>query len=319
MRVGGENLEAFKVIQPGMLTAYQDLGRRGFRQFGIPLSGAMDAIALRASNLLVGNKESAVGLEVTLMGLKMAALSPLFIAVTGADLSFTINSKYQSSWRNYLLKTGDVIHFRYRRSGLRTYLAVKGGFKAPTFMGSASVFQRGSMGTPLRKDETLEIGEGSPEPPPEIKIPEEYLPKISENHPIRVVMGPQKERFTDEGINHFLRSSYRIKSQSDRMAYRLEGPEITHRGKADIISEPLMPGAIQVPNDGRPIILMVDSQTTGGYAKIANVIRADISVLAQKAPGESLRFEAVDLDRAYEALEKREQLLLWIREKLSLP
>jgi len=101
------------------------------------------------------------------------------------------------------------------------------------------------------------------------------------------------------------------------MAYRLEGPKITHRGKADIISEPLMPGSIQIPNDGCPIILMVDSQTTGGYAKIANAISADISVLAQKAPGESLRFEAVDMDRAYEALEQREQLLLWLRKNLS--
>ena len=118
-------------------------------------------------------------------------------------------------------------------------------------------------------------------------------------------MGPQEDRFTEEGILHFFNRSYRIKSQSDRMAYRLEGPRITHRGKADIISEPLMPGAIQVPNDGCPIILMVDGQTTGGYAKIANVIRADIPVLAQKMPGEDLQFEAVDLDRAYEALEQQ--------------
>jgi len=300
-----------------MLTTYQDLGRRGFRQFGIPLSGAMDAIALRTANLLVGNKESEVGLEVTLMGLRMVSLSSLFIAVAGADLGFTIDSEYQPPWRNYLLKAGDVIHFRHRRSGLRAYLAVKGGFKAPTFLESASVFQRGSMGAPLSKDETLEIGEGSREPPQEISIPEEHLPEMAEDCPVRVVMGPQEDRFTEEGIDLFLRSTYRIRSQSDRMAYRLEGPKITHRGKADIISEPLMPGAIQIPNDGCPIILMVDSQTTGGYAKIANAISADISVLAQKAPGESLRFEAVDMDRAYEALEQREQLLLWLRKNLS--
>jgi allophanate hydrolase subunit 2 len=131
-------------------------------------------------------------------------------------------------------------------------------------------------------------------------------------------MGPQEERFTEKGILHFLKGSYRIKSQSDRMAYRLEGPKINHRGKADIISEPLMPGAIQVPNDGAPIILMVDGQVTGGYAKIANVIRADISVLAQKIPGEEIQFEAVDLDRAYEAFEQQEKFFLWLRNNLSL-
>jgi antagonist of KipI len=274
---------------------------------------------LRLANFLAGNEESEVGLEVTLMGLKMIALSPLFIAVTGADLGFTINSEYQPSWGNWALKAGDVIHFRGRRSGLRAYLAAKGGFKAPVFMGSASVFQRGLMGTPLVRDEVLETKETSQAFPPTTRIPEEYLARMVEDRPIRVVMGPQEERFTGEGIDRFLHSLYRIRSQSDRMAYRLEGPKITHLGKADIISEPLMPGAIQVPNDGSPIILMADSQTTGGYAKIASVISADLSLLAQKAPGDSVRFEAIDLDTAYEALEQREQLLLWIRKNLRNP
>ncbi len=309
-------MEAFKIIQPGMLATFQDLGRHGFRRFGIPLSGAMDAIALRAANLLAGNEESEVGLEVTLMGLRMVALCPLLVAVTGADLGFAINSEYRPPWGSYPLKAGDVIHFRSRRSGLRAYLAVKGGFKAPVFMGSASVFQRGLMGTPLVKDEVLEIKEDGPALPVAAKVPDGYIPGTSENRPIRVIMGPQEERFTDEGIRRFLQSTYRIESQSDRMAYRLEGPKITHRGKADIISEPLMPGAIQIPNDGCPIILMADSQTTGGYAKIASVISADLSLLAQKAPGDSLRFEPVDLDTACEAMEQREQFLLWIRRNL---
>lgn len=316
--MGGEKLKGFRVIDPGILTTYQDLGRHGFRQFGIPLSGAMDAIALRVANLLVGNRESEVGLEVTLMGLKMVALSTLSIAIAGADLNFTINSGYQPLWRSYLLKPGDVIHFRSRKSGLRSYLAVEGGFKAPTFMESSSVFQRGFMGTPLREDEQLEIGDTEQRSIPEMKIPEKELPQISDQNLIRVVMGPQADRFTEDGISCFLNSFYRIKSQSDRMAYRLEGPRITHCIKADIISEPLIPGAIQVPNDGCPIILMVDGQVSGGYAKIANVISADIPALAQKIPGESLRFEPVNLDSAYEALEQRERLFLWLRKNLSL-
>jgi antagonist of KipI len=309
--------KAFKIIHPGILTTYQDLGRHGSRRFGIPLSGAMDAIALRAANLLVGNKGTEVGLEVTLMGLKMVALSPMLIAVTGGDLNFTINSEYQPPWRNCRLESGDILHFRSRKSGLRAYLAARGGFKAPTFMGSASVFQRGLMGSPLREGDQLEIGNREQRPVPEFALPQEYLPKTSDPSLLRVIMGPQEERFTQEGVSHFLNDTYRIKSQSDRMAYRLEGPKINHRGKADIISEPLMPGAIQVPNDGAPIILMVDGQVTGGYAKIANVISADIPVLAQKMPGEQIRFEVVGLDRAYETLERQEQFLLRLGNSLS--
>ncbi len=311
--------KGFEIIHPGVLTTYQDLGRHGFRQFGIPLSGAMDLVALRAANLLAGNKEGEVGLEVTLMGLKMVTLSPLLIAITGGDLNFTINSEYQPPWKNYRLKSGDLLHFHSRKSGLRAYLAVNGGFKAPTFMESASVFQRGLMGSPLREGDHLEIAKREQRPVPEFAIPQEYVPKTSDPSLLRVIMGPQEERFTQEGISHFLNDAYRIKSQSDRMAYRLEGPKINPRGKADIISEPLMPGAIQVPNDGSPIILMVDGQVTGGYAKIANVIGADIPVLAQKMPGEQIRFEVVGLDRAYEALKRQEQFLLRIENRSSFP
>ena len=310
-------MKVFKVISPGILTTYQDLGRRGFRQFGIPLSGAMDSMALRAANLLVANQESEIGLEITLMGLRMEVLTPMVIAVTGADLHLTINSEYGPPWRNYWLKPGDVLHFQKRESGLRAYLAVRGGLQAPTFMGSASVFRRGHMGTLLNKDDLLEIKDGGRGVPAEVKIPDEYLPRSSDPDFIRVIMGPQEDRFTEEGIFHFLNGAYRIRSQSDRMAYRLEGPGILHQAKADIISEPLMPGAIQVPNDGCPIILMVDGQVTGGYAKIANVISADISVLAQRAPGEFLRFEAVDLAAAYGALQQRERPILWLQKNLS--
>ena len=160
------------------------------------------------------------------------------------------------------------------------------------------------MGTPLSKDEISRNQGGQSEV---IRQRSRSRKNIFPRRPITISSGsswvPRKNDLPRKGSTIFFIRSYRIKSQSDRMAYRLEGPRIIHRGKADIISEPLMPGAIQVPNDGCPIILMVDGQTTGGYAKIANVISADIPVLAQKMPGESFRFEAVDLDRAYEALE----------------
>ena len=311
-------VKGFKVLHPGILTTYQDHGRRSGLQFGIPRSGAMDSVALRAANLLVGNSESEVGLEVTLMGLRLVAILPLVIAIAGADLYFTINSEYRPPWRSYCVNTGDILHFRSRATGLRAYLAVKGGFEAPTFMGSASVFQRGLMGKPLKKDDLLEIKSSNRRPLPGVKIPEELLPRISDQGTIRVIMGPQEERFKEQGIYRFLNSHYEIKPQSDRMAYRLNGPKINHRDKADIISEPLLPGAIQVPSDGCPIILMMDSQVTGGYAKIAHVISADLPLLAQKMPGEQIRFAAADLDEAYEAMEQRDQLILWLRKNVSL-
>jgi antagonist of KipI len=217
-------MRGFKVIHPGMYTTYQDLGRRGFRKYGIPLSGAMDRRALRAANLLVGNAELETGLEVTLQGLEVVALRPLFMAVTGADLQLTINTEHYPPWQSFLLKAGDVVHFKRRALGLRAYLAVQGGFQAPAFMGSCSVFERGSMGTPLRKGEILEVGDAPSESFHEIRIPEEFLPKPSDRISIRVIMGPQIEAFIPKGIETFLRSTYRITPQSDRMAYRLEGP-----------------------------------------------------------------------------------------------
>ena len=184
------------------------------------------------------------------MGLKLVALAPLFIAVTDGDLGFTINSEYHLPWKSLSLRPGDIIHFSKRRKGLRAYLAVQGGFESPTFLGSGSVFQRGLMGSPLKKGELVQIGEGRLPSPPEMTVPKKYLREWTEPLCLRVILGPQSDRFTEDGFHQFLNASYKIKSQSDRMAYRLDGPRIGHWGKADIISEPMVPGSIQVPNDG---------------------------------------------------------------------
>jgi biotin-dependent carboxylase-like uncharacterized protein len=305
-------MRSLKVIHPGVLTLYQDLGRNGFQKYGIPRSGAMDSIALRAANLLLGNSQSEVGLEITLGGLKMVALSSLHVAVTGADLHFTINDESHPSWGSFSLRAGDVVHFKNRKTGLRSYLAVQGGFQAPIYLGSSSVFQRGYLGTPISKDEILETKNTNQKALHAIKIPRKYLPGISEKSPIRVIMGPQADRFAEEGVHQFLHSIYNIKPQSDRMAYRLDGPRIFHRDKADIISEPVMPGSIQVPSEGYPIVLMMDAQVTGGYTKIANVITADMPTLAQAIPGDSVQFDKVGLEEAYQALHEREQILVWL-------
>ncbi len=197
-------VEAFQVASPGILTTFQDLGRTGYRRYGIPQSGAMDTLSLRAANLLVGNSESKVGLEITLQGLRMIAMTELFIAVTGADLSFTINGIYCPPWQSFLLKEGDEIHFRTRRSGFRAYLAVRGGFRAPTFLESGSVFQRGSMGVPLKKGQVLESATVGTGYFARKRIPARYLPKTSGRMEIGVVLGPQMEAFTVESVKIFV-------------------------------------------------------------------------------------------------------------------
>jgi antagonist of KipI len=244
----------------------------------------------------------------------MVVLTPLLLAVTGANLQFTINSEYHPPWRSFFLQAGDVVHFKRRKSGLRAYLAVRGGFQAPTFMGSCSVFERGSMGTPLRKDEILEVSDAPSGPFHEIRIPEGLLTKSSDRISMRVIMGPQIEAFTPQGVETFLHSVYRVTPQSDRIGYRLEGPRINHRDRADIISEPVVPGSIQVPSDGQPIILTVDAQVTGGYAKIATAISADLDLLAQALPGDTICFEETDQAGAHQAWLERRELLDWVRQ-----
>lgn len=310
-------MNAFKVILPGFMTTFQDLGRRGFGKYGVPVSGAMDSIALRTANLLVGNKETDVGLEVTLQNLKMMVLAPVFVAVTGADLQLTINSEYHAPWRNFMLNKGDVIHFKKRVSGVRAYLTVRGGFMAPTFLGSASVFVIGGMGSPLKKDDILRTGDSGRGFFHEMRLPDRYLPIPENKGIVRVIAGPQTMYFKFKGLASFLNSSFRVKPQSNRMAYLLEGEKIAHVSMDNIISEPVTIGSIQVTGKGDLVVLMVDGQVTGGYAKIANVISADISLLSQTLSGESVRFIETDIKSACGALARKEELLSKINKKIA--
>lgn len=310
-------MNVFKVITPGLLTTFQDLGRRGFGRYGVPISGAMDPFALRAANLLAGNAETAVGLEVTIQGLEMIALAPVIVAVTGADLQFSINSKYQTPWRNFKICQGDVLSFNKRLSGVRAYLAVQGGFRAPTYLGSASVFVIGGMGSPLKTGDILSIGASSCGLLPEIRLPDLYLPTSASKKFIRVIAGPQPMYFTLKGLGSFLNSSFRVKSQSNRMAYLLEGEKIHPVGMDNILSQPVTVGSIQVTGKGDLIVLMVDGQVTGGYAKIANVISEDIPLLSQTLPGEFVRFVESDLENARLALAQKEHLLVEIKKRIN--
>jgi len=299
-------VKAFEVLNPGVYSTLQDLGRPGYMKYGIPASGAADRFSAQVVKLLVGNKLEAAVLETTLFRLELLALSNLTVAVAGGDLSPTVNKTPFPMWRAVSIQTGDRIAFRGRKKGFRAFVAVRGGFSGPRYLGSRSVFSRGLMGNPLRTGEVLETEDSTVHQPFNVPLPLNLLPDFSPRPTLRVILGPQEDRFSTKGLETFLSSEYTVSPQSDRMGYRLQGPRIEHVEGADIISEAIARGAVQVPGDGLPIIMLWDAQVSGGYTKIANVITADHDLLAQTMPGEALRFKAVTLGEAKAALHQQE-------------
>ena len=309
-------MKAFEVLNPGVFTAVQDLGRPGYMKYGTPASGVADRFSAQVANSLVGNPPGAALLEITLFRLELLTLNHLVIAVTGGDLSPTLNGNPLPMWQTFPVNKGNRIAFRMRKQGFRAYLAVQGGLSGKEFLGSRSVFVRGLMGNVLQTGEILESGNPVTQSIVLKKMPQEMVPAFSDKNPLRVILGPQEDRFTPKGIETFLSSEYRVSPQSDRMGYRLQGPTIEHSRGADIISEPIARGAIQVPGDGLPIILLWDGQVSGGYTKIANVISADLDHLAQVMPGDRIHFMAVSLEEAHQAL--REERGRWGRGQLAM-
>jgi len=309
-------MKAFEVLNPGVFTAVQDLGRPGYMKYGTPASGVADRFSAQVANSLVGNPPGAALLEITLFRLELLVLNDSVIAVTGGDLSPTLNGNPLPMWQTFPVNKGNRIAFRMRKQGFRAYLAVQGGLSGKEFLGSRSVFVRGLMGNVLQTGEILESGNPVTQSIVLKKMPQEMVPAFSDKNPLRVILGPQEDRFTPKGIETFLSSEYRVSPQSDRMGYRLQGPTIEHSRGADIISEPIARGAIQVPGDGLPIILLWDGQVSGGYTKIANVISADLDHLAQVMPGDRIHFMAVSLEEAHQAL--REERGRWGRGQLAM-
>lgn len=289
----------FRVVKAGPLTLFQDAGRPGFRRYGVPVSGAMDQFAYRAANWLVGNAEGAVTLEVLLHGLTLDALRAATVAVTGADLGLEVDGQAAPCWRTLRVAAGARLRFAGRRSGCRAYLAVGGGgFEAPRYLGSASTFVKGRMGSAVRTGDVLFAGAEVGEVSRDRVVREENRPVLEQPQRVRVILGPQDGCFSRRGIQTFLESPYRISAHSDRQGFRTEGPAIEIVRGPGIISDPTPLGAVQVPGDGRPIVLQRDGQVTGGYAKIAKVAAADLDWFGRLMPGEEIRFEAVTREEA---------------------
>jgi antagonist of KipI len=305
-------IESLEILSPGPLTTVQDLGRYRFGRYGVPPSGALDSFSLRVANLLVGNPETEAGLEITLMGLKVRVLTDVVLALCGGDLQPHLNEKPFDMWCSRIVRKGDTLFLKAPRTGCRAYLAVGGGISLVPVLASKSTNLAsrfgGYEGRALRKGDLLFSG-----------APDQHLqragkmfkpegrPSYTGDWVLRVLPGPQDQDFPEESIRLFLDSSYTVSSQSDRTGLRLTGPAL-HRKKDlgdSIISEGIVPGAIQVPGDAQPIILLVET-VTGGYRKIATVISADLPLLGQVKPGERVRFLEVLMPEAMMALQESE-------------
>jgi biotin-dependent carboxylase-like uncharacterized protein len=312
-------MELFAVRQSGPMTTVQDLGRFGFLDRGVPLSGALDPFACRVANLLVGNHEGVALLEITLLGPVLEVLAEAEIAVTGADMAMTLNGTPVAGWRSVRVAPGDVLRLPRAVSGCRAYLAVTGGIDVPPVMGSRSTFVRakigGLQGRQLIKGDILSRGEGNLLDRPR-EVPAAWVPRHGAEIFLRALPGPQDDAFRTGG-DRFYGVPYAVTTETDRMGCRLSGPIVERDAgvPTSIVTEPTVPGNVQVPADGQPIILLVE-QTSGGYGKIATVISPDLPKVAQATPGSRVRFERVTLDQAHRLCREGQERLERIREAL---
>jgi biotin-dependent carboxylase-like uncharacterized protein len=306
-------IAGFKVIAPGLFTTVQDLGRRGFQNIGVPVSGALDRIGLTFANALVGNSPNIAALEMLVQGpvLEVAAESAR-IAAVGVD-AFTIEgqaTRTVAGGRSVRVVRGDTLRFD-SLSSFCAYLAVEGGIAVAPVLGSAATYVRnrlgGFEGRTLTAGDIVAVSADSAEERPDIALADPIDPGFE--RPIRVVPGPQDDYFTDDVIATFLSEPYRISRQADRMGFRFEGPALAHARGSNIVSDGVIAGSVQVPGSGQPIVLLADAQTAGGYPKIATVISADISLLVRRGPGREVRFAAVTQDEA-EAIRREQEAAL---------
>ncbi|MCP4954920.1 biotin-dependent carboxyltransferase family protein [Photobacterium aquimaris] len=285
------------IINPGILSLIQDLGRYGGAQQGITQGGAMDLHAFCWANYLLSNDSNAAQLELTVGLACFEALDDCQCALAGANMAATIDGQPIAPWQSFLLKKGQILQFRAAKYGLRAYLAIRGGFKIPKVLGSAATVMREQLGgldhgQPLTSNTVLE-GNKVPLLSRYSIVPTEYIPDYSADVVLSVIEAYQAECFTHQQKKRFYRQHYQVTSASDRMGCRLEGEKIV--GVAmELISQPIATGAIQIPPDGLPIILLNDRQTLGGYPILGCITRMDVLRLAQVKPNDKVQFKAID-------------------------
>ena len=316
------------VTRAGFLTSVQDLGRMGFRQFGVSTSGALDSFALRVANLLVGNDEDAAGLEITLGGLQLRFEDERIVAWCGGEFDVRIGSRALAAGHVAQLKADDELKFGRAQMGCRCWLALSGGIDVPIVLGSRSTDLRanfgGLEGRTVRDGDQLSLGEfRRSETAATAGIsswtgPHDWTSPARRHPNLRFIRGIDWNRFNDVTIQRFTRDEFTVSADSDRMGVRFDGSELKREDQTDLISEAVAPGTIQVPPSGKPILLLGDCQTIGGYPKIAHVITVDMAVAAQLRAGDHVRFSEVLLADAHCLLSERERDLERFRVGLGL-
>lgn len=309
-------MSGFIVKLPGLLTTVQDAGRFGLQGSGFSPAGAMDIHALRVANILADNPMDEAALEITVMGPTLEFMEDEVIAIAGADLSPMVDRVPIPNYQAVSIKKGQALSFGARRSGCRAYIAFTGGLDVPELYGSRSTLLRNKIGgingegRGLKKDDQVDFRA------PKATIPNLAIRKMEPEKiedsaiDIRVIMGPQEERFTKKGIETFLGDKgYVVSNLCDRQGYRLEGDTVEHVTDGNIVSDGIALGAVQIPSNGQPIIMLAERQSTGGYTKIANVISCDFSKIAQSFAGSHIRFVECSLEQAQDLMiQEREYL-----------
>ena len=306
-----------------MLTTVQDLGRNGYQSQGFSVAGVMDVRSFKIANLLLDNPENEAVLEFTLIGPTLQFTSDTIIAITGGDFQPTVNGEPAPMYTALYMKRGDILKFGSARTGSRGYIAFSSYLDIPVVMGSRCTNLKSKIGGykgRKLKDEDY-IG---------FRIKRRYLPYFlsrkldldefdEEEVTLRVVMGPHDDMFTKQGIHTLLSETYTVTSDFDRMGCRLEGPFIASKNGSDIISDGIAFGSIQVPAHGKPIVLLADRQTTGGYAKIATVASVDIPKLVQRKTDHKIRFQAITVEEAQKLYLEEEEQYVAMRSQIHTP
>ena len=312
-----------RVLKAGMLTTVQDLGRTGYQSQGFSVAGAMDVRSFKIANLLLDNPENEAVLEFTLIGPTLQFTSETIIAITGGDFTPTLNGEPVPSYDAVYVNRGDILKFGSARTGSRGYIAFSSYLDIPVVMGSRCTNLKSQIGGfkgRKLKDEDY-IG---------FRIKRRYLPYFlsrklkpddfsAESETLRVVLGPQDDRFSRQGIETFLTEEYTVTSDFDRMGCRLEGPFIAPKDTTDMISDGIAYGSVQVPSHGKPIVLLSDRQTTGGYPKLATVASVDIPKLVQRKTDHRIHFTAISVEEAQKLYREEEKAFEKMRSEIHVP
>lgn len=326
-----------RVEQPGMLTTVQDLGRRGHQQEGVPVGGAMDHLAHRVANVLVGNDDGAATLEITLLGPGLTFSSDTLIAIGGADLGAHAGDVELPPWRAAWLPAATRLEFSASRTGCRAYLAVAGGIDVPVVLGSRSTFVRGAFGgltgRALRRGDVLPIGQpgmrsqriGAAVQHDSNMVSLAHWsasrvlrPAYRDSALVHLLSDAHTPLLTNDSREELFSSEFRVARESDRMGFRLEGPALELSEPVELLSEGVAFGTVQLPPGGAPIILMADRQTTGGYPRLGGVPSVDMPLVAQLRPGDRLRFQPISLREAQAMYLARERDLAQARTAIAL-